>query len=212
MLRPPRRLHLSIVLLALVASLALAPVAVAAERTTDTETFALAEFSGPTSDPRICAEIDLDAYRRPEIPGTAPTTQVVLNGRLFDCDEGPGLRWVSLFGQGGGGFTFLLAKNGKSARLSGTLPVQECDEEVGQEPSCVTNQVQIDLTYRCIAPLERTQSRSRAPDGSFQTTTRSVTCDAEATGSILNRDINLTPAPSDSATIGTIVTRTVRRD
>jgi hypothetical protein len=203
MVRLPLRLRQPIPLLALLASLVLAPAAAAADRKTDTSTFAPASFSGVTSDPCIRAEVDLDAYRFAEIPGSGTlTTQVVLFIDLFDTCESVPL--ASLSGRGGGQFELRHAKNGKSARLSGT--VAACD--------AACQLIRIDLSYRCIAPRERTRSRFRAPDGSFRFTTRSVTCDAQATGSVrdLDSNIELAPAPSVSATIGSSVTRSVQRD
>lgn len=203
MLRLPLRLRRPIPLLAFVGSLALAPGAAAADRTTDTSTFALANFSGMTSNSCIRAEVDLDAYRFPEIPGSGTlTTQGFLFIDLFDTCQS--VRLSSLSGQGGGRLELRHAKNGKSARLSGTIDA--CDA------ACYP--IRIDLTYRCIGPRERTRSRFRAPDGLLRITTRSVTCNAVATGNVrdLSSNIELAPAPSVFAMIGSSVTRTVQRD
>jgi hypothetical protein len=224
MLRPPTRLRPSILLLALVASLALAPVAVAAERTTDTSTSALANFLGRTSDPRICADVDIDASRFSEIPGSGTlTTMVFLTIRLFEagprgrCGQPPSVPLRSLSGMAGGGAVqFRVAKDGRTARLSGTIPVVEDDFETGEV--FPDQQVQVNLAYRCIERQERTRQNSRAPDGSIGTTTETVTCDAEATGSIRSRDPEtrkqrqFVTGPSVFAMIIRTVTRTVQRD
>jgi hypothetical protein len=214
MLRPPRRLRLSTPLLALVASLALAPGAAAAQ-TTDTSAFTNALFVGRTSEPGLCAEVDIDASRFPETPGSL-TTRVFLSIRLFEADSdgqcgAPSPTLVgSLSGEAGGGAVrFRVAKNGRTASLSGTIPVTEDDFETGE---FFSNQVQVNLSYRCIEPQQRTRQRFRSPDGSVRTTTESVTCDAVATGSVRSRDPEtgkqrqFVRGPSVSATIGLTTT------
>jgi hypothetical protein len=214
MVRPPSRLRPSILLLALTASLAVAPVAAA--QTTDTSTFALANFLGKTSDPRVCADIDIDASRFPEIPGSGSlTTMVFLNIRLFECGESPDNPLGALSGQGGGGFTLRHAKNGKSAHLSGTLTVVEDDFETGQ---FFPNQVRINLAYHCVSRQARAASHVRASGGSSRATIESFTCDAVATGSIRSpdpetgRQRQFVTGPSVFAMIGRTVTQTVQRD
>jgi hypothetical protein len=227
MLRPPRRLRPSIPLLALVASLALAPDAAAAQ-TTDTSTFTNTLFVGRTSEPGLCAKVDIDASRSPEVPGTL-TTRVFLSILVFEADRGgqcgappddPAEFLRSLAGQAGGGAVqFRVAKNVKTASLSSTIQVTEDIFEPEPTPDRFSsNQVQVNLSYRCVERQERTRQRSRSPDGSFRTTTESVTCDAVATGSVRSPDPDtgqmreFVLEPSDSATIGRTVTRTVQRN